>query len=149
MNDYYNIETAKNTKNPDILRKILERGWIDWVSYYAAENKNCPLDILRKILERGLEFVFFGAEFICVSMGAAKNPNCPIDLLIKMLERKEDNWVSQNAASNPNCPFDAKLRWLENTGKIVKEDPKKHIIEYEEEKVDEDLETLKKMAEML
>ena len=40
--DYYNWETAKDTKDPQILAKILEEGENDYVSMYAARNKNCP-----------------------------------------------------------------------------------------------------------
>ena len=113
MEDYYNIETAKDIHTPsDILRKILEKGKNDDVSYKAALNPNCPQDILRMVLEKG-----------------------------------KNDYVSQCAAQNPNCPDDAYINWMYNTGKIQKEDPTKHIIEYDEEdKIDEDLEKLKKMV---
>jgi hypothetical protein len=66
---WYNIETATNTKDPIILRKILEKGNDDVVSHYAAQNPNCPPEALVKILEKG--------KNDSVSQYAAENPNCP------------------------------------------------------------------------
>ncbi len=77
----------------------------------------------------------------------AKNPNTSSDILRKILGKGEDDGVSRNAAINPNCPIDAYIKWMQNTGKIGKEDPEKHIIEkIEDNKIDEDLEILKKMV---
>ena len=79
MNEvFYNTTTAINTTNPDILRKILELGRDDEVSFYAAENKNCPPDALRMVLERDKDD--------SVSRNAAWNPNCPSELLKIILE---------------------------------------------------------------
>ncbi len=61
----------------------------------------------------------------------AKNPNCPPELLVEILKRDKDDYVSCLAARNPNCPPRAKIEWMRNTGQIEKEDPTKHIIEYE------------------
>jgi hypothetical protein len=138
--DYYNIETARDTNDPDILRKILEQGKNDWTNGYAASNPNCPTDSLRKILEKG--------EDNFVSCHAASNPNCPSSALRIVLERGKDDWVSYYASQNPNCPPDAYIKWMYDTGKIEKEDPEKHIIEYdnnEENNIDEDLEKLKQL----
>ncbi len=140
QNYYYNIETAENPNTPpDILRKILERGNNNWVSCFAALNPNCPSDILKMILERG--------KNDGVSQYAALNPNCPKDVLKKILEKGKKDMVSQYAAENPNCPPDIMIKWMQDTGKIKKEDPKKHIIEKveEENNVDEDLEKLKQL----
>ena len=70
-----------------------------------------------------------------------KDPN----VLTKILKRNNNDVVSGYAAEYPNCPPLARIRWMQNTGKIAKEDPKKHYIEYEEEKPDKDLEALKKL----
>ncbi len=113
--NFYTEEIAENTKDPEILRKILEKGNDDYVSRQAALNPNCPPEALKEVLKRG-----------------------------------NNNDVSQYAAINPNCPPLAKIMWMRSTGKIEKEDPKKHIIEYDnkEEKVDEDLEKLKKLISL-
>jgi hypothetical protein len=65
-----------------------------------------------------------------------------------ILEREKNDKVSYFASKNPNCPSDVTIKWMRDTGQIGKEDPKKHIIEYidNEEKIDEDLEILKKMV---
>ncbi len=139
MKNYYNIETAKDSNtNPDILKKILERGKNDSVSYWAAYHHNCPPNALRMILKRGKNDE--------VSWYAAENPNCPTDILKKILERGKDDNVSYNASRNLNCPISAYIKWMQDTGKIEKEDPEKHIIDKVEEKVDKDLEILKKMV---
>lgn len=78
----------------------------------------------------------------------AKNSNTLPDILRKILEKGKDDGVSHNAAKNPNCPQDVFIKWMQVTGKIGKEDPNLHIIEYtdNEDKIDEDLERLKKMV---
>ncbi len=144
----------------DILRKILERGKNDSVSWYAAQNPNCPLyiyikwmqdtietarnsntppDLLRKILEKDKDDG--------VSQVAAQNLNCPPDALRMVLERGKDDYVSYWVSKNPNCPIDIMIKWMQDTGKIEKEDPSKHIIEYDNNinEIDEDLEKLKQL----
>ncbi len=165
--NYYNIEIAENTSNPDILKKILERDKDDGVSWYAVKNINCPSDILRMVLERGkndnvsqnaaknpncppdaLRTVLERGKDNGVSQWAARNPNCPPDALKMVLERGKNDIVSYFASKNPNCPQDVFIKWMQDTGKIGKEDPALHIIEYtdKEDKIDEDLEKLKKMV---
>ena len=151
MKNYYNKETAKNTDNPDILTKILEQNNNDIVSECAARNPNCPAEVLKMVLERNkddivsefaarnpncpaetLQMVLERNKDDYVSRCAALNPNCPAEALKMVLERNKDDYVSGNAANNKNCPVEAKFNWLRNTGKITKEDPNKHIIEYEQ-----------------
>ena len=66
----YNIDTAKNTKDPKILKRILERGNNDIVSCYAASNPHCPPETLSEVLKRG--------NNDGVSRYAANNPHCPV-----------------------------------------------------------------------
>ena len=82
------------------------------------------------------------------TIGIAKNPNTPPDILRKILERGNNDYISRSAAENTNCPPDALIKWMRETGKIGKEDPNKHIIEYDskEENIDEDFEKLKNMV---
>ena len=122
---------------PEALAEVLKRNKDDNVSYYAAENLNCPPEALAEVLKRNNNDV--------VSWNAAQNPNCPPEALAEVLKRNKNDGISQLAAQNPKCPPLAKIRWMQNTGKIAKEDPKKHYIEYEEEKPDKDLEELKKL----
>ena len=138
---WYSTTVAQNPNtSPEILRKISERGMSDSVSCYAAFNPNCPPDELRKILERGKNDP--------VSWNAAYNPNCPPDALKMVLERANKDDVSFAASRNPNCPLLAKIQWMRMTGQIGKEDPTKHIIEYDEkeQKPDEDLQKLRDMV---
>jgi hypothetical protein len=58
------------------------------------------------------------------------------------LGRGLDDNISRFAAQNPNCPDLAKIKWMIATGRIGKEDPKIHVIEYDN-KIDYDLEILK------
>ena len=75
---WYTEEVAQNPNtSPDILKKILERGNDEKVSWNAAKNPNCPTDVLRMVLERGNNDL--------VSWNAAKNPNCPPDAKIKWM----------------------------------------------------------------
>ena len=139
---WYTVEVAKNTKDPKILTDILSKGKDDWVSCFAAENPNTPPEILAEVLRRGKDD--------WVSQHAAKNTNCPPKALAEVLSKgKDDDWVSLNASRNPNCPPKALIDWMRAIGKIGKEDPKRHIIEYDskdnKEEVDEDFEKLKKL----
>jgi len=58
-------------------------------------------------------------------------------ILIDILREGNNNLVSYWASRNPNCPPEVKINWMMKTGKIGKEDPKKHIIEYENNKEDD------------
>jgi len=161
---WYTEKTAKNTKNPEILTKILRKNKDDCVSMAAADNPNCPPEILTEVLKRNkdddVSYLAAGnqncqpeilAEVLkrnrddFVSRSAAKNPNTPPEILAKILRMNIDNAVSRCAARNHNCPIKEKIQWMRNTGKIGKEDPNKHIIEYDnkEEEPDEDLEKLR------
>jgi len=71
-----------------------------------------------------------------VSWEAARNTYCPPEILAEILKTGNNNDVSLNAYQNPNCPPEARINWMMKTGKIGKEDPKKHIIEYENKKED-------------
>jgi hypothetical protein len=172
------IEESKTTTNPDILKKILERGEADDVSFYAAQNPNCSTDTLKMVLERGnnINRIMENVTKVNytsidhVSFYALGNPNCPTELLIKIVERCKDDlfgsfavgnpncppdvlrmvlkkcmndYFAINAAENPNCPPDAKINWYKATGKIEQYDPKKHIMDIEEEKENTDLQKLK------
>ena len=155
-NDYASQRAAKNSIcPPDALRMVLKRGENDDVSRYAAENENCPPDVLYEVLKRDKDDIV--SEFAAVNPNcppdalrmvikrdstehvlghAISNPNCPPDALAMVLDRGEDNVYSKYALINPNCPIDAKIRWMERTGKIETEDPRRHIIDYSEDKSD-------------
>jgi|GEM_PF-3024054 len=163
--DWYNKYTAETTKDPKILRKILEMGYnnFSWTTHYAVENPNCPSDILVDILARGKDDGLSHAAISnpnCpqntliqilargkddgVSRFAAISPKCPLNILIQILARNKNDGISQAAAANPKCPLNVKIKWMQNTGQIEKEDPTKHIIDYEG-KQDQDLIKLRKM----
>ena len=93
-----------------------------------ARNTEDPR-ILTEILRKG--------EDNWISWNAARNHNCPIETLLEVLKRGKEDWVSWNAADNPNCPLEARIKWMQATGRIVKEDSTKHIIEYENNKEDD------------
>jgi hypothetical protein len=59
------------------------------------------------------------------------DPDCPLKILTEILEKGEFDYISCIAAINPNCPPEAKIKWMKEHELIGKEDPKKHIIEYE------------------
>ena len=124
----YTEEIAKNTKDHQILTDILREEENDYVSWYAAQNPNCTPEILTEVLRRGNDDG--------VSCSAAENPNCPKEMLVEVLRRGKDDTVSWYAAKNPNCPPEARINWMYLTYKIAKEDPTKHIIEYEKIKED-------------
>jgi len=105
---------------------------------YIAANPNCPSEILTAILKRRTDNA--------ASQYAAENPNCSSEALVEILNRKKNDSVSRNAANNRNCPIEARIQWLKDTGKIVKEDPSKHIIDEVKDEEDKDLEEFKKMV---
>ena len=129
----YTIELAKTTKDPEILRDILREGIDrgDYISQCAASNHNCPPDILKEIFKKG--------NNNWVYLSAIENPNCPSEILTEILNngKCKNNLISCCAARNPNCPPEARINWMIKMGKIGKEDPSKHIIEYEEIKEDD------------
>jgi len=53
------------------------------------------------------------------------------------LRRGKFDVLSSYASHNPNCPLEDKINWMMKTGQIEKEDPSKHIIEYEKIKEDD------------
>jgi len=99
------------------------------ISSYTASSPNCPKELLVEVLKR--------EKNDNISYWVARNSNCPKEILVEILRREKDDYVSRNAANNPNCPLKEKIEWMQVTGKIVKEDPKKHIIEYENNKEDD------------
>ena len=138
----HTIEIARDTKDPKVLIEIFS--WYDdevsyfgdliseyatEVSYYAVLNPNCPPKILTKILKKGKDDE--------ISLYAVRNLNCPPEMLAEVLRRGNNNVVSRNAANNENCPLEEKIKWMQLTGQIEKEDPNKHIIEYENIKEDD------------
>ena len=108
--EWFNVDTAKNTTDPDILHKILEKDYSCETVYRAARNENCSPETLHMVLERGKDDYI--SEF------AASNANCYTETLKMVLERKKNNFVSITAAENPNCPPEAKLKWLQETNQI-------------------------------
>jgi len=77
---------------------------------------------------------------------AAQDPNCPPQALAGVLARGKDDLVSRIAFKNSKCPLKAKIKWMQDTGKIGKEDPTKHIIDYEG-KQEQDLQKLRDMID--
>jgi len=136
---WYTREVAETTKDPKILTDILRMNKNYSASCYAAQNPNTPPEALAEVLRRGNDYL--------VSYYAAQNPNTPPEALAEVLSKGKDDDVSRNASQNPNTPPKDVIDWMKTTGKIGKEDPKKHIIEYDnkEEEIDEDLEKLKKL----
>ena len=129
--NYYTSRIARDPNtSSEILKKILEQGNNDYVSWNAARNPNCPASALEMVLKRGNDDY--------VSRNAAKNPNCPAQALEMVLKRGKDDWVSNNAAYNPNCPALAKIKWMQLTGRIGQFDPSKHIMESDEKEYKED-----------
>ena len=134
----YTNEIAKHTKDPDILRSILERGNYDDISRNAAMNPNCPPDALAKVLSGGKHYY--------LSCYAVANPNCPPEILALALGRGKDDLLSHYAAYNPNCPSQAIIEWFYGTGKIKKYNPKKHKITPSKNKDIEELDGLMDFA---
>jgi len=160
----YTEKIVRNTKDPKILTEILRKGNGDKISWIAAQNPNCPPEILVEVLKRrksnsvsmysGYVSMYAAKNSNCppemlikilkkgqndnVSIYAANNPNCPKEMLVEILRRGKNDSVSFNAAFyNPNCPLEEKIKWMQVTGRIGKEDPVKHIIEYENNKKDD------------
>jgi len=166
--NYYTIEIARDPNtSSEILKKILEQGNDDWVSYYAVKNPNCPPEALEMVLKRGnddnvsyyavqnpncpveaLEMILEQGKDDGVSRHAAYNLNCPASALEMVLKRGKDDGISRYAAYNPNCPALAKIKWMQSVGIIGKEDPSKHIIEREEIEYKEDPD-LKKLRDLI
>ena len=121
-------EIASRTKDPEILIDILREGKDDYISRCAAQNPNCPKEMLVEIFRKGKDS--------CISRRIPENYNCPPEILVEILKRENNDQISRYAAENPNCPPEAKINWMMKTGKIGKEDPSKHIIEYENKKED-------------
>ena len=127
----YTKEIARNTKDPKILTEIFRTSdpWDEYICKCAIINPNCPPEILAEVLRREKDDPY--------SWHAVYNSSCTPEMLAEVLERGKDDYVSRNAALNPNCPPEARTNWMMKTGKIEKEDPKKHIIEYETIKTDD------------
>ena len=138
--DWYNKEVAENPNTPpEMLTRILKMKKNDVVSQYAANNPNTPPEMLVEILKRENDNG--------VSQNAARNPNTPPEILAEVLRRGNEDFVFQYAVRNPNIPPEVKIQWMRDTGRIGKEDPSKHIIEYDsKEEVDTDLEKLKQLV---
>ena len=125
----YTEKIAETTKDPQILTDILKEEKNDLLSWYAVENPNCPKEMLVEILRRGKDD--------WISWNAVRNTNCSPEMLAEILKRGKDNWVSHYVSRNPNCPPESIINWMYAIGKIGKEDPSKHIIEYEKIKEDD------------
>jgi len=139
--DYYTAEIAKDPNtSPEILKKILEQGNDDEVSWNAVSNLNCYASDLEMILKRGKDDWVSGLS--------ANNPNCPVELLEMVLKRGNNDRVSDYASENPNCPLKSKINWMQAIGIIGKEDPTKHIIESDTKIHQEDL-GLQKLRELI
>jgi len=158
ISSWYNEYVAKDPNTPqEILTKILRIGNDDWVSRYAALHPNCPAEILVEVLKRkkdndvSCDAVLnpnFPSQILAkiirdntnhdiIRLCAVENPNCPIDVLEEILARKKYDLLAQYASKNKNCPLKAKIEWMIAVGKITKEDPQKHKIEYDEKLVDD------------
>ena len=100
---------------------------MNYTNEIAKETKDPKIliDILRKEND----------DFI--SCYAVQNPNCPPEMLVEILRNRNTDTISKYAAMNPNCPYEIKIKWMKERGLIVKEDPSKHIIEYENNKKDD------------
>ena len=134
----YEIAEDPNT-SPEILKETLKND-NKYLAGIAAKNPNCPPEALAEVLKKG--------ENDYISQCAANVPNCPPEALAGVLNRGKNDEVSWYAARNPNCPPLAKINWMRQIGLIGKEDPNKHIIEYDSEEIrDKDLEALEKMVE--
>ncbi len=131
----YTLKIARETKDPNILINILRRKIYDRISLYAVGNHNCPKEMLVEIIEKELKLKReYNNGIPC---WAALNPNCPSEILVEILRRGKDDDISRTASHNPNCPLKEKIEWMQLSGKIGKEDLKKHIIEYEKIKEDD------------
>ena len=83
-----------------------------------------------------------------ITVEMVRNPKCPQEVLAEVLRRGKNDEVSRYAAENPNCPAQVAIKWRMATGKIQKEDPAIHDIDYgEKQQEDEDLKKLKEMSE--
>jgi len=123
---------------PDALAIVLENIENYTVSSYAAKNPSAPPDALRALAGN--------KEHESLLRYIAENPNCPTDVLRNILEGG-DTIASKYAVKNLNTPPDAKIKWMRDTGRIGKENPEEHVIEYDgKEEKDEDLEKLKSLV---
>jgi len=125
----YTIKLARTTKDPKILVDIIRQYGDEPISYMALVNKYCPIEMIIEILKRDVDD--------WLSCLAVTIPQLPSEILEEILKKGKDDWVSSQSIRNPNCPYEARINWMIKTGKIGKEDPKKHIIEYEKIKEDD------------
>ena len=71
------------------------------------------------------------------TFGIARDSTTPSIILEDILKRNICYDISRSAAVNQNCSPEVKIKWMKENGLIKKEDPKKHIIEYENIKEDD------------
>ena len=104
--EWYDQENARNTKDPEILQKILKKNKNDWVSQIAARNKNCSSGTLHMVLERNKNDE--------VSRCAVKNKNCPPVARLKWLQNTNQIGNYSEEEHNPNETNNNDLDELEN-----------------------------------
>lgn len=138
---YFRLALRHHNCPPEVLAKVVEESDYDKynvLGLIAIANPVCPQETLKQTV---LSYAPYFAE------SASRNPNCPTDILTTILEKGENDWLSKSIILNPKCPPGAKVKWMQATGKIIKEDPSKHVIEYDDkEEEDKDLNELRKMV---
>jgi len=134
----YNEGNLRYTMDLDLLKEVIREGHDFWPARWAMQNLNCPPELIVDVLRR--------EQYDLISTYAINHRNCPTSIIEEILARGKDDTVSHYAANRSHCPIEAKIKWMKATGKIMKEDPKKHIIDEVKDEEDKDLEELKKMV---
>jgi hypothetical protein len=104
-----------------------------WI--WLLKRKIMEGSLLEKIL--GMKTLGSNWDDDWYTVKVASDPNAPPIMLEDILKSNVSYNISYWAAENQNCPPKIKIKWMKENGLIVKEDPKKHIIEYEKIKEDD------------
>ena len=91
--------------------------------------------LLEKLL--GMKTLVYKWDDDFYTFEVSGDPFAPPMILEDILKNNVSYVISRRAAMNPNCTPEVRIKWMKENGLIVKEDPKKHIIEYEKIKEDD------------
>ncbi len=97
---FYDENTAKSTREPEVLRRIVSYNRDDTVAVAALQNPFCPEDLVEAEVKKGLE----KGEANNRMLAALRNPRCPPYVLAEVVRRKVADVATREALKSANIP---------------------------------------------
>ena len=97
---FYDENTAKSTREPEVLRRIVSYNRNDTVAVAALQNPFCPEDLVESEVKKGLE----KGEADNRMVAALRNPRCPPYVLADVVRRKVADAATREALKSANVP---------------------------------------------